>query len=97
MENASHRHGPLGQGLRRLVRRLGPLGRRDREEGLAAGTGLLTGSTAEGRAPQAVPTCPHGDGTGHVVVIDLISQAITWRCGTCATEWQTVDVPVGRS
>lgn len=58
-------------------------------EGLAAGTGLLTGDLARGRLVDAVP-CPACAGPGEVIVIDLVTQVVSRRCSRCGHRW---DVP----
>ncbi len=54
-------------------------------EGLAAGTGLLTGSVAQ--ATDVDATCPSCAGGGEVVVIDLVAHAVSLRCRTCGHRW----------
>lgn len=55
-------------------------------EGLAAGTGLLTGSLAEDAdLPRA--TCPRCGGAGEVVSIDLLDGEVVRRCRSCAQAW----------
>ncbi len=55
-------------------------------EGLAAGTGLLTGSLVEDAAlPRA--ECPRCSGTGEVVSIDLLDGEVVRRCRSCAQAW----------
>ncbi|MCB0976524.1 MAG: hypothetical protein KDB02_03610 [Acidimicrobiales bacterium] len=55
-------------------------------EGLAAGTGLLTGSLVE-RADLPDETCPRCDGPGVVVSIDLLDGEVVRRCRSCAHAW----------
>lgn len=55
-------------------------------EGLAAGTGLLTGSVARSAANVQEP-CPECRTDGDVVVIDLIDQAVSLRCPRCGHRW----------
>lgn len=56
-------------------------------EGLAAGTGLLTGTVAKtARATEVVvddTTCPSCQGRCEIVVVDLIVHATTLRCQSC--------------
>lgn len=60
-------------------------------EGLAAGTGLLTGTVAKSAGPRRVavdnPTCPSCRGESEIVVVDLIVQATTLRCQACGRRW----------
>ena len=59
-------------------------------EGLAAGTGLLTGSVARTAGPQKVAldaSCPSCGGTSEIVVVDLIVGATTLRCQSCTRRW----------
>lgn len=55
-------------------------------EGLAAGTGLLTGDIARTRSVAAEP-CPECDGQGDVVVIDLVINQVSRRCQSCGHRW----------
>ena len=61
-------------------------------EGLAAGTGLLTGSVA--RAATVDARCPSCDAGGEVVVIDLVAHAVSLRCPTCGHRWMVDDAEV---
>ena len=54
-------------------------------EGLAAGTGLLTGSVA--RSTTVVAHCPACAAGGEVVVIDLVDHAVSLRCPSCGHRW----------
>ena len=60
-------------------------------EGLAAGTGLLTGTVAKsatlGKIAIGNPTCPSCDGRSEIVVVDLIVHATTLRCQSCGRRW----------
>ncbi len=56
-------------------------------EGLAAGTGLLTGDTARQKV-DTVP-CPICTGVGDVVVIDLVARVVSRRCQSCGHRWDT--------
>ena len=59
-------------------------------EGLAAGTGLLTGTVARSAGAQKLATsapCPSCSGTSEIVVVDLIVGATTLRCQSCARRW----------
>jgi hypothetical protein len=60
-------------------------------EGLAAGTGLLTGTVARSagarKVPVANPTCPTCTGQSEIVVVDLIVGATTLRCQSCGRRW----------
>ena len=60
-------------------------------EGLAAGTGLLTGTVARtagktkvGFVDEPCPTC-HAD--GEIVLVDLVDHATTRRCRSCGRRW----------
>lgn len=55
-------------------------------EGLAAGTGLLTGSLAhEIDLPRV--DCPRCHGESEVVSIDLLEGEVVRRCRSCAHPW----------
>lgn len=59
-------------------------------EGLAAGTGLLTGTVARTAGAQRVASdeaCPTCGGVSEIVVVDLIVGATTLRCQSCARRW----------
>lgn len=92
--------GPALRGLRRSRRRLRTRWQALRRpeldeaqaEGLAAGTGLLTGAAARTRAGVTLP-CPVCAGEGESVVIDLIAHEVTWRCRSCGHRWVVVDLP----
>jgi len=60
-------------------------------EGLAAGTGLLTGTVARtaptAQAMEVNPPCPSCSGTSEIVVVDLVVHATTLRCRSCARRW----------
>lgn len=65
-------------------------------EGLAAGTGLLTGELVRG-TPSAASPCPACAGRGDVVVIDLVARVVSRRCRVCGNRWdvaETADAPV---
>lgn len=88
-------HGPADRVRRWLHRRLMALrlgGEPATAEGLAAGTGLLTGPSARARAGIPQP-CPRCAGTGEVVMVDLISFEVIWRCASCQYEWAYADLP----
>ena len=57
-------------------------------EGLAAGTGLLTGDIARGAEMAKLP-CPECNGVGDVVVIDLVALVVSRRCQVCGHRWNT--------
>jgi len=60
-------------------------------EGLAAGTGLLTGEVA--RTTQvAAAACPLCDAPAEVVVIDLVAKQTSRSCPACGHRW-TSDEP----
>jgi hypothetical protein len=60
-------------------------------EGLAAGTGLLTGTVARSAGPRVVsvpnPPCPTCAGVSDIVVVDLIVHSTTLRCQSCGRRW----------
>lgn len=59
-------------------------------EGLAAGTGLLTGTvakTAGAKVAVTVNRCPACGGKSEVVVVDLVAEATTLRCQSCGRRW----------
>ncbi len=62
-------------------------------EGLAAGTGLLTGAVARSAGAHKVAgidaACPSCGGTSEIVVVDLIVGATALRCQDCARRWTT--------
>ena len=65
-------------------------------EGLAAGTGLLTGdltrSTVTGPAP-----CPRCRKSSEVVAVDLLTEITHLRCRSCAHAWATGAAGIVRS
>ena len=62
-------------------------------EGLAAGTGLLTGTVARSVGTRKVSLhdarCPGCDGPSEIVVVDLVAEATTLRCTECGRRWTT--------
>lgn len=64
-------------------------------EGLAAGTGLLTGDIARTRAMWA--PCPECGGRGDALVIDLIGNSVSRRCERCTLRWDDVLPVASRS
>ena len=62
------------------------------DEGLAAGTGLLTGVAARDRAPER-RSCPSCEGDGRVEAIDLVRFRVDWRCDVCGRSWTERRVP----
>lgn len=62
-------------------------------EGLAAGTGLLTGTVAKtaGHRKIAAPDlpCPACGASSEIVVVDLIVHVTTLRCPSCGRRWTT--------
>ena len=63
-------------------------------EGLAAGTGLLTGTVARTSTRRASTTpCPTCSGPAEVVVVDLILASTTLRCTDCGRRWTVEDTP----
>lgn len=57
-------------------------------EGLAAGTGLLTGDVARTRAMWA--PCPDCGRRGDALVIDLVANSVSRRCQRCGLRWDSV-------
>lgn len=64
-------------------------------EGLAAGTGLLTGTVArtagQSKVGVANEPCPTCQGESEIVVVDLVVHATTRRCRGCGRRWSTRD------
>ena len=65
-------------------------------EGLAAGTGLLTGDVARAAVSQRLvqapcPRCRSLD--PEVLVVDLVARSTTLRCRSCGHGWHTEDLP----
>lgn len=60
-------------------------------EGLAAGTGLLTGTVAKAAGAHKVAVldtgCPSCGGDGELVVVDLVAATTTLRCLSCSRRW----------
>lgn len=59
-------------------------------EGLAAGTGLLTGDVAR-TTPVAVVPCPECHRPSEVVVIDLVAQQTSRACPSCGYRWTSAE------
>lgn len=57
-----------------------------REEGLAAGTGLLTGRVVERSVPDVV-ACPTCAAAAVVEVVDLVDKLARFTCTRCAHRW----------
>ena len=57
-------------------------------EGLAAGTGLLTGDVVRTSSRHSV-ACPACGGPADVVVIDLVARETSRRCPACLHRWTT--------
>jgi hypothetical protein len=58
-------------------------------EGLAAGTGLLTGALARTTthvSPSAT-SCPVCHADSEVLVVDLVARSTTLRCQACGRRW----------
>jgi uncharacterized protein YbaR (Trm112 family) len=77
--------------IRRVMALLRPLDAR--EEGLAAGTGLLTGRVAE-KVVTEVTACPQCRKPAVVDVLDLVDRQASYVCTACAHRWTVRDVPV---
>jgi hypothetical protein len=59
-------------------------------EGLAAGTGLLTGTVARSAGAaklEGAATCATCGATAEIVVVDLVDAATTFRCPACRRRW----------
>ena len=57
-------------------------------EGLAAGTGLLTGEVARSSARvHGAVACPICHGESEVLVVDLVARSTTLRCQSCGRRW----------
>lgn len=68
-------------------------------EGLAAGTGLLTGEVAR-TATHVQPAtlhCPVCHGDSEVLVVDLVAHSTTLRCQSCGRRWISDTVAHGHS
>lgn len=70
-------------------------------EGLAAGTGLLTGEVARQATaridPARLPPCPDCGETSEVVVVDLVAETTTHRCVGCGHRWTVSNRPPSTS
>lgn len=75
---------------------LQPDGHMAEAEGLAAGTGLLTGELVRGAAIDDAP-CPECSGPGEVVVIDLVARLVARRCQSCGHRWESNSPAVARA
>lgn len=64
-------------------------------EGLAAGTGLLTGDLTWSTVTSAEP-CPRCRKPGEAVAVDLLTKMTHRRCPSCAHAWATDEVRVVR-
>jgi hypothetical protein len=73
----------------RVMALLRPLDARD--EGLAAGTGLLTGSVAE-QVVTEVAACPQCQRPAVVDVLDLVDKRAVYVCTACAHRWTVRDL-----
>ncbi|MCB1030092.1 MAG: hypothetical protein KDA95_02060 [Acidimicrobiales bacterium] len=59
-------------------------------EGLAAGTGILTGTVARSArrgATQNGSLCPSCDDVSEIVMVDLVAGSTTLRCTRCTKRW----------
>lgn len=65
-------------------------------EGLAAGTGLLTGDLTRSAAASNVP-CPRCGKPGEVTAIDLVAQVTHRRCRSCAHAWSISEAEAARN
>ena len=64
-----------------------------RDEGMAAGTGLLTGSVADGYAADA-STCPRCNTRAVAIhVVDLVERKTDLCCRRCRHYWSVSGVP----
>lgn len=56
-------------------------------EGLAAGTGLLTGDVVRGLGMSA--PCPDCGRRGEALVIDLVTNSVSRSCQRCGLRWES--------
>jgi len=75
--------------ISRVMALLRPLDARD--EGLAAGTGLLTGRVAE-QVVTEVAECPQCRKPAVVDVLDLVDKQARYVCTACAHRWTVRDL-----
>lgn len=64
-------------------------------EGLAAGTGLLTGDLARAAGTEVV-ACPRCAGASEPVVIDLVAGLVVRACLRCEHRWERRETVSGR-
>ncbi|MBI2709615.1 MAG: hypothetical protein HYX34_07950 [Actinobacteria bacterium] len=66
-----------------------------RDEGLAAGIGLLAGDAARRKVHDAARhrTCPNCGATASIEMLDLVERRTAWRCHVCAHAWEQSDIP----
>ena len=66
-------------------------------EGLAAGTGLLTGELARTttHVHPSMLACPVCQGESEVLVVDLVARSTTLRCQACGRRWVSERVAPG--
>jgi hypothetical protein len=64
-------------------------------EGLAAGTGLLTGDLARAAGTEVLP-CPRCAGASEPVVIDLVAGLVVRSCLRCEHRWERSESLGGR-
>lgn len=65
-------------------------------EGLAAGTGLLTGDLTRSATAATAP-CPRCGKPGEVVAIDLVDEMTYRRCQSCPHAWSVSEAEPVRS
>lgn len=88
-----------GNRLVRLTERIRAAVRSDDDahaEGLAAGTGLLTGAAAARISRHTDfpdERCPQCGGRGEVLVVDLVDRRARCVCVECAHAWSTATIP----
>jgi hypothetical protein len=64
-----------------------------RTEGMAAGTGLLTGSVADGYAAATTSSCPRCKASAVVIhVVDLVDRKTDLSCNRCRHYWSVEGV-----
>jgi hypothetical protein len=60
-----------------------------RFEGLAAGTGLLTGDAARRAVPTPVQrACARCQAPAEIELLDLVDQRTSWHCESCGYKWE---------
>jgi hypothetical protein len=65
-------------------------------EGLAAGTGLLTGDVVR-TVPVSNVACPVCNRPAGALIIDLVAQEVTHRCDGCGHRWTRTEAVGSRA